>query len=208
MKGRIKIDRSGKKIGIVALFKSIFPRCQRSPKQTRSKYALQWPAISNNRGDSIVQRHFTSFLGRRPLDARDPIGEFESRFGRWTRFECKPTRDCSLSLFLSLSLSLSLSLCSWQPEEWREGWGGHTGRSRWSFSFRAPWCVYSSAELVPPCCTPPPLRELARLRNFRFGLIQFSKSFDFLPDVPDFWYGVFSQQRGWEFSLSLSRWNN
>ena len=110
MKGRIKIDRSGKKIGIVALFKSIFPRCQRSPKQTRSKYALQWPAISNNRGDSIVQRHFTSFLGRRPLDARDPIGEFESRFGRWTRFECKPTRDCSLSLFLSLSLSLSLSL--------------------------------------------------------------------------------------------------
>ena len=102
MKGRIKIDRSGKKIGIVALFKSIFPRCQRSPKQTRSKYALQWPAISNNRGDSIVQRHFTSFLGRRPLDARDPIGEFESRFGRWTRFECKPTRDRSLSLSLSV----------------------------------------------------------------------------------------------------------
>lgn len=194
MKGRIKIDRSGKKIGIVALFKSIFPRCQRSPKQTRSKYALQWPAISNNRGDSIVQRHFTSFLGRRPLDARDPIGEFESRFGRWTRFECKPTR----------SLSLSLSVPGSQKSDERDGEDIPDAPDG---AFRSePPDVYIRPQNSSRHAALLPLypRELARLRNFRFGLIQFSKSFDFLPDVPDFWYGVFSQQRGWEFSLSLS----
>lgn len=146
----------------------------------------------------MQQRHFTSFLGRR-FDARDPIGEFESRFGRWTRFECKPTRD------RSLSFSLSLSLCCWQPEEWREGWEDVPDAPDGAFRSEPPG-VYIRPQNSSRHAALLPLypRELARLRNFRFGLIQFSKSFDFLPDVPDFWYGVFCQQRGWKFSLFLS----
>lgn len=61
-------------------------------------------------------------------------------------------RETALSLSLSLSVPLLLA-----ARRVTRGMGGRTGRSRWSFSFRAPWCVYSSAELVPPCRSPPPL---------------------------------------------------
>lgn len=110
-----------------------------------------------------------------------PIGEFESRSCGGHASNANRIRSC-------------------QPEERREG--RRTDRTFPMELFVQRLCIFVRRPVRPHSPRFP--RELARLRNFRFGLIQFSKSFDFLADVPDFWLRVFARYRVPSLFSSLS----
>ena len=138
----------------------------------------------------------------RRSNARVLSAEFESRSERRTRFECKPNPTCSLVLPARRVT--------------REGRG--TDRTSPMELFVQRLCIFVRRTVPlrsPPSRPTPPPPPWARLRNFRFGLIQFSKSFDFLADVPDFWLSeFFAWKEGWFFLffplffLVSSLWNN
>lgn len=152
--------------------------CQRSPKQTASLFCrpaaakLARRSISNNRDVHFTVAYVVDDGPRLSRRRFGPWGvlyrrEFESRLAPRTRSECKPNPTCSLRSTLV------------QVVEGVAGRGVEGEVDAPNGAFRPSPCIFVRRN-VPPGPLP---REPARLRNFRFGLIQFRKSFDFLADV-------------------------
>lgn len=160
---------------------SRYPSCQQSPKQTRSSLFSGQRFLITATFRSRKEVRWSSSSSNdafRRSNAR-PIGEFGSRSCGGHASNANRIRFC-------------------QPEERREG--RRTDRTFPMELFVQRLCIFVRSPVRPhsPCFP----RELARLRNFRFGLIQFSKSFDFLADVPDFWLRV----SAWNRVPSLFSW--